>query len=715
MRKLIGALVAAFLLLGTAPAQANQYEIFIDIENEEDLYDLLASRQISDDTFNTLLELLQRGVNLNSANRQQLYVLPNLTYRDVDAIISYRNTAGFIKDPAVLALNNVLSRKKFLSIAAFLVVKDRTRPLYATTGQLRAQTVWTTKDDRVPATAMSLRLSTLRNLSIGVLGVITRNRVGSPIYDPSRDALVAEAPSSRIDVPKFYAQWDTDDFRVIVGNYTASFGEGLVWDTSPGPRRTGIYPDDSHRRETDLTRQCRLSTGELTEAPCDSDVYVTPDFKWTDYQMGIAAGLKGLKVGNGRLRAYGLFSFQPLDIYQYRVYDKNRCDDPRNDNDPGCGAPDVFVLGDDPFAPAAEHSFQTLPNLLREMTVGGNVAYSPQRRVEFGVTGYRMEVKSLTEGLDLDSQEWDAKPFGGPFGAVGAYAAVGRKWLDVFAELAYSFDSMPGKGGGPAAVARIVASRKQEELEATFRYYDENYANPLAGAYAQADTFDGLRDRDEVGGRLKYFRLFKKKINFRASVDVWNRPSLDRYKAEIRMRTDINASKVFGYGLWLEFDDRDLGSGPLVCDNSADEIFDADSSLTPACGQSFNAIGRIRWSPHKKWRLSAQYQHEFIQDEDAMDMPRTRQDVSAWLNAFGRPTPELGVRARVRYLFEDIADNGRLEQSIWAYVNLRYRVQKRHWFNLRYDLRRRIDDRTSTLDRNPRTESWLWAQYLAKF
>src|SRR5690606_15068671 len=84
------ALSFALTLSWAADARANQYEIFIDIETEEDLYDLRVADQIGDSTFQTLVELYQRGVNLNEASRSELYALPNLSYAEVDAILAYR-------------------------------------------------------------------------------------------------------------------------------------------------------------------------------------------------------------------------------------------------------------------------------------------------------------------------------------------------------------------------------------------------------------------------------------------------------------------------------------------------------------------------------------------------------------------------------------------------------------------------------------------------
>ena len=110
------------VLLGTRPAAAIPYETFIDIDDQSDLEDLLASQDISQDTYDQLLDLLSRGVDLTSANRSELYSLPNLTFDDVDKIIAYRELQkGIIRDPADLVAAGALSQEKLLAISVFVV------------------------------------------------------------------------------------------------------------------------------------------------------------------------------------------------------------------------------------------------------------------------------------------------------------------------------------------------------------------------------------------------------------------------------------------------------------------------------------------------------------------------------------------------------------------------------------------------------------------
>ncbi len=70
-------------MLAPSTASAAQYEVFIDIETEQDLYELLITEQISLASFDALLLLHQTRVDLNRASRQDLYLLPNLDYAQV--------------------------------------------------------------------------------------------------------------------------------------------------------------------------------------------------------------------------------------------------------------------------------------------------------------------------------------------------------------------------------------------------------------------------------------------------------------------------------------------------------------------------------------------------------------------------------------------------------------------------------------------------------
>ena len=91
-------------------------------------------------------------------------------------------------------------------------------------------------------------------------------------------------------------------------------------------------------------------------------------------------------------------SYQPRSIYQYELYDATSCDDPRDDEAAGCGAPDVMVRPEGGrLTPAPEVSYSTLPDLYVEPLVGANATYFLTRRSYVGVTGYGATVDWLVD------------------------------------------------------------------------------------------------------------------------------------------------------------------------------------------------------------------------------------------------------------------------------------------------------------------------------
>lgn len=709
-------LTIAALLGATSAAVAAPYETFVDIETEEDLYDLYAAQQIGDDTFETLLALLQRGVDLNEASREELYTLPNLTYNDVDAIVAYRETTGRIEDPIVLVGAGVITDQKLLGIAAFLLLEPRSKFATEVKGFARLQTRWSLEDGGTPPVGLRARASSLRNLTVGLAATLDRQRMGDIVYDPNRDALLGDPATTRPRLGKFYAQWRAEDFEIIGGNYRAGFGQSLTFDNSSDYTPNGIYGDDEMYRDDSLTKECKESQGELTQSPCSGepgDIYITPDFRFREAMLGVAAGTDSIAVGGGgHLQFYGFVSHQPRSIYQYEIYDRARCADPTDDADPSCAAPYVYKRQDDLLKPTSRFSFQTLPNMYRETLAGGNATYFAARRIHYGVTAYGAGVKWLTQGMDLDFQEWSRTPYGGGYGAVGFDMAWGHKWLDVFFEGAHSFDSMPD-GGGPAAIVRATATRKKEELEFAFRYYDKAFANPYASPISAPDEYDGLRARDELGGRVKYTGLLDKRLQIRASADVWTQPSKEIVKTQFIVRADVKLNSEISWGYWGEFQDKNLAeSGRDQCYEISTEE-DERGEPIPCGGMKLQNSGRLRWTQSKKLWVSAQAQHELL-DEGRYDS-KFRQDLSAWLLATYKPAPEMRFRTRLRYLFEDISDNEFLEQSFWTYVDLTYRLRKKDNMRIRYDLLVWLDDRANTLDRKPSPEHRLWAEYEAKF
>ena len=716
----------------TPPAAANPYEAFIDVATEEDLVDLLASGQISEDTYEALSVLLDRGVNLSDAGREDLYSLPNLTYPEVDAILAYRKEQGFISDPAALVAAGALSETKLLAIAAFLVVEAPATDKYGVHGSVELRTRTSPSDfgietrvdgdAGVPPLGLRARISTADHLRAGIVATMTRLQLGQIAYDPTRDALIADPAGTSVHVPKAFVAYKSDDLDAIVGSFRAGFGQRLTFDNSGDYTPNGLYADDQLTYSTDTVGGCRASTGELSSSPCSgtaSDVYVTPDYRWRNGLFGFGAGLRQAKVGSGLLQAYGWASYARRSIYQYELVDQGKCADPRNDDDPACAAPAVYLRPDgDVLSPTATTKYATLPNVLAETMVGANVTYMADRRNYAGVTFYGAKMKSLVDGIDLGVQEWSSVPSVGDFGAAGVNVAFGRSWLDVFAEIAHSYDELGDAvgpvdgGGGPAALVRVTATGKKRELEVSARYYDTNYVNPYARPIAAGDEFEGQRVRDEAGGRVRYTGVHGL-LSVRSAVDLWGNISDGTMKTDAYARVDIKASDTITWGIGEEFTDKDLSeNGRGACYLVAVDFDDQNEPI--ACsGMRLKTSGRIRAALGRKLVLTGQAQHAFVDDPDYADS--FRNDISLWLAGTFKPTPRATVSGRVRYLNEDVANDESLEESLWFTGDVTLRLRKRDSLRLRADLFALLDARATTVDRVGNPALWVWAQYQAKF
>ncbi|HEU0035657.1 MAG TPA: hypothetical protein VFQ53_33830 [Kofleriaceae bacterium] len=734
--------LAVFIVLVLAgTASATPYETFVDVSDQQDLEDLLAAGDITQDTFDELIELLESGVDLDTADRAQLYALPNLTYQDVDAIIAYREKQnGVIADPAGLVAAGALSEDKLLAISAFLIVTEA-RDRYALKGWIRAMTRYTPGDDLVPPFALRGRFTALKHVQAGFAAAFTRLDIGAPQYDPNRNALIADPRGYHVEVPKVFLKYEDDEATVIGGSFRAGFAQRLTFDNSKRYTPNGLYFDDDLFFSTELVRACRESAGELAESPCTGpagDKYVTPDWSWRDGLFGVGAGFKRLEVGGaGWLQGYVWASASKRSIYQYELVDRSqvcvngvckpKCEDPSADNDPNCAAPTVFVRPDGNLLDqTSRFSFVTLPDVFQERLAGANVSYFADRRNSVGLTAYGAVEENLVDGITLDTQEWSRLPTGRKFGAAGANFSFGRDWLDVFGEASWSYDEMPDVegpargGGGGAAILRVTATKKHQELEGSLRYFGIDYANPYARPISQPDELNGQRARDEAGFRLRYYGS-DKLYSLRAQIDLWEPPSArdaselgrPQRKIDTYVRGDVKTTSKLTLGLWERYQDKDLGAaGHDECFEVSTE-FDENGEPIPCGGRQLTTIGRARYAFDRWTSVTAMLEHQLL-DDPALSESSFRQDVAAWLIVLWNPDPGIRVRGRARYLDEAISDDTYLERSLSTVLDAAFHVRGRDIVRVRADGKFYLDNRESTLSRSPNPELQLWLSYEAR-
>jgi hypothetical protein len=707
-------LIALALLLVAARAGAVEYELPVDIDGEDDLYELFYSQEISEETFNALLDLLRRGVNLARADAEELYALPGLTVADVDAIIAYREAAGGLFDPGSLAAAGVLTDEKLAAIAPFVIIAEAETPgAPSFSGRARARALYSSGDSRLPTMALEARATTLRRLTVAADVVITRNLIGDLRYDQGRDALSAEGRQVRVHLPKAYAHWKAPKLEVIAGTYTAGFGQRLSFDETTLYTPNGIYPHATIFRDSDLVRDCIESTGELDETPCPAEDrrYVTPDFDWRETLLGVAVSAREIPAGPGWFQLTGWGSAELRDIYQYELYDRGKCLDPTDDDDPDCGAPDVFVRGADPLEPSPEFSFQTLTDVFAELLGGANVTWFGARRAHVGVTGWGAQPYWLLTGIDLDFQEWSRWPRGGGYGAIGADAAWGRSWLDLGVEATRSFDG--GTGGDLGAIARATATWAKNELELSARWYGRDFVNPHTGAIAEPDELDGQRARDEAGFRLRYGGKPTRKLAVRGLASFWVTPSSGTPKARVEGRVEYTFTRQVRAGGFVKWSDKDVReSGFGLCH---DIVRVVDGEAIPCTGQKISLGALTVLTPRP--RMAIKLQGQVSLSDDPAYPERFRMDVNTWASLGWWVTGNARVRARLAYRRPDlegvVTGISAVEHHLWGYLQLTYRLPRAFQIGARYETRVYLDE--GQYPRDPSPEHWLALDVEARF
>jgi hypothetical protein len=728
---------SAFVLtacLVAGSARAAIYENSITVDSEEDIFEAEQRGDISSDTAETLIEIIGEGVDLNSADREELYDLPGITYADVDAILEYRKGKGRIDDPSELVGAGALTAEQLLQIAPFIRI-DSARPVLPVSGKMHLASRFTTTDNVPPPAMLSARLKGPVNLSAGFMMFTTRRRADTPTYDPVNDALTSRGFLYQPHLPRVFVQWKPGNARLVVGTFTIGFAERLTLDNTRRVTPRGIYLVDDYTRAQDLTQTCKLSSSGFELDPgsgCDptteKNLYITPDYRWRDSFRGIAGSIENLKLGEeASLSVYGFLSYQQRPIYQYQLYDRRYCPDPRDDDSDLCKSPDVFLPDG-----ATRLAFSTLTNAFDELTGGGHVTFKPNYRWTLGVTSYAAMPFFRQSPLELDFQEYSRYPTGGAFGAVGVDAHTSFKEFNFFLEATHNFDGRFGSGGkgGYGIEQRTTFSPRQHEFELSLRFYDDGFGTPYARPIASPDQLEGQRARNEAGARFRWSAKLSRDWQTRVTANFWVNP-WPSYTGVIDPtlppqivspagvanlwvlgRVDFTGWWFFQPALWVDVRNKNLASSVHGTCASGYVLTEGDIF---ACGGDFYKVSlRLEGIPIRR-KLSAIVQTSFTWRDDVRYKDRFRNDVQVWAEVRAQPVDFLQFRLRSRYLYQDISDNTYLEQSLWSFVEGAWIFGKGNRLALRYDLYQWLDERATTANRVPNPEHRLQLDFRAAF
>lgn len=671
MRRERLALVLLASLLAAPPAAARVYPTPILTDNEDELRLLYEDGLISEDEFQTLVDLLTNPLNVNEAPRNALYDLPGVTQQMARDLIEARRqqpfgdlrelsrVEGFTPDvldqldPFAYAavtpskVERVVGRVKIRSAVEWDPVEPLDDP--SPNDSHRIQNV-TGRDVSLPATYVSARAHYGKTFEAGFLG-LAQEELARVEYLPARQDLVGTWGTPSIRPAKGFFAWNGDSLSVIAGSYGAGFGLGLTFDRTNRVHPAGAYADLSINGLEDYTLPRQL--------------------------FGAAVTWSGDPAATLRPEVTAFASSQRHDLY---IYDLGLAGgepiDPLSDEE--ITSPRVYVDG-------RKVSYLTIPNAYRDSVAGANVTLNIGDRAWAGVTGYVGQLDTATiPGVE---EQWvlaprDGYPAARTYGAAGLNGGFGRGPLDLLGEAAVTFT------GGAGGLVKAIITPGQGEIEASLRRYGAGFDNPHARGIAAPDQYAGMRDRDEQGARLRGQVDLTHWIQLRATADVWQNLSpldkpwnLDAY-AQVRF-LPVDGLSV---ALFADRVDRDLArtgrdkvyGGEFELDELAEP--DPDNVDREGTRNQFGVQTQVDLIP--RVRLSGYYRR--VYEDAALLWPNAGEPCFfwyqighyTWLRVQVDPIDATRVSARVRYMDEDV--HGSLgDRFVEGYLQIDQKLPRR--------------------------------------
>src|SRR5262249_32854760 len=137
------------------------------------------------------------------------------------------------------------------------------------------------------------------------------------------------------------------------------------------------------------------------------------------------------------------------------------------------------------------------------------------------------------------------------------------------------------------------------------------------------------------------------------------------------------------------------------------------SAPAPGTRERIKGAVRLGYEPVRKMRFELQGQIATL--DDPMYADTMRRDASVWLRWQWWATNELRLQARARYANQALDTSSYLEDTVWAYLDVIYRIPRSLRLRARYDIISYVDNRASTMVRHPNPEHWLRLEVQGNF
>lgn len=637
-------LLLAPLLVAISPLLFGfDYGTPILISSEAEILELAALGEIEEEARDQLLDLLRDPVELNSADRERLQMLPDVTYELADRILERRAERPFQRPGQ---LRDLVGSAAFAQCRPFVLVDSPTDAAVSVRGRVSARAHDRLRDDRFPVLQLKGRVGVHKWLDAGVLVAEQEDLVGVEYLD---QGLRVRERAPKVSLERIHAAATHGRIGVIAGHYAVGFGQRLTFDVTDRERPHGFVADLG-----------------LTEDNTKHDSYSVPK-----RLLGVA-GRFDIPLPRGRELELTLFgSIAPQDVYQ---------------DDVSLGADDYEVTG------GGSLSHVTFPHPYREELAGLNATLRFTSRSHLGLTAWGGRTVRRID-FDFTGIPIPNRPF---YGAVGADLALQLGPMDIRGEVAVT-DS-----GGLGTRWEWLLAPPAAEVSLAMRYYGPGFDNPHSRGRSQADQMSsyedegGLvpgskRDKDEVGPQLRAVWQPLGWLRLRATGDLWHRPSLDVTHALVGGRVDVDPLPWLGLDLQGGITDKDLTVG------GRDQEYDNDGDDLGRGQRVYLGLG-TRMYAAERLRFQLAFRTAWEDSEDRVDAYATT--IYGWLKVMWDLTDWAFVALRVK-AYDGPPDDLSMSRSVGGYAQLRFLIGGRVTLGARYEVVRDLDDLVGPEEMNP--------------
>lgn len=691
MKSLFWVTILVMVCIGISSGRAEPLNVPILVDTDQDIYDLFANGDIDEEQRDRFLGLLQDPLDLNTADRDDLYELPAITYGLADVILAAREAKKGFR--TVDDLKNIaeLPHDILRQIRPFVVVIIPEPFKFPVKGRVQTGVIDNFFDARNPGAYFQTKLTGFDFVDVGWAMTLSDQpgRLGYVADPANTDGIpyfIGAAPAFTVDpLAKLFAAAsvhvsEKTKLRIIAGSYMVGFGERLTFDWSDRIDPHGWYEDDVlylNYENGKVTPRRGLFGGAVTA----EHIELAEDI-WLD------------------VTAFGSYWQYPLYQYDLKIFDAEDPEEPFKGTKVYFTTLDSLAGDDGCWSAGRCHAYATFPKVFSETVMGGNLSLFAGKRNHVGVTGYWSQPAFVVGDHRVVFAPSSTYPQRDSVYAVGVDGSVGIDNTDFFAEVAIL------DNGEWGAILRTVIEFYKIDLEIGARYYGEDFDNPHSRAQAARDERFGNIARDEAGLRVKMISRPVKWFDFQVMMDAWYRLSLDRFAMEASGRFTFHMLPDLSASTWVKVADRDLavsGRGQVYGGERSTE-FDGDSGFVEsgedalagavvddrAKGMKVDWGTRITATAIPLTTLTA-YTRLSFEDVAAYTTDFEKSIVFSF-QAIVRPTEGLRLSSRFRIEDVDWTDDLRGD-TVWEiYGQAQLRLFSMLWVGARYDYIDYIDD-----------------------